>query len=64
MPILTWKNRIATQATTQTPEECINNITRYLRQHILNGVITNEQLIKIHNLAANPEQLKSALKWL
>ena len=63
MALLQWKNRIAPQPK-QTPEELISNINRYLRQRVLNGEINDEQLIKIQNLAANPEKLKQALAWL
>lgn len=61
---LLWKNRIAPQQPKQTTEEVISNINRYLRQRVLNGEINDEQLIKIQNLAANPEKLKKALAWL
>lgn len=65
MLIPTWKKRVLTTTTPQlTVSERVNAVAKLLEKHVANGVINVEQLIKIHNLATNPEKLKSALEWL
>ena len=64
---MNWKDRIIAatpQPLTEAQKEVINSITNLLTQHAESGVINNEQLIKIKDLAANPAHLKRALGWL
>lgn len=50
--------------TTQSSNEIIKDISNALSEHAASGVVTVEQLIKIKNLATNPNQLKSVLPLL
>lgn len=53
-----------TTAQTETNSKIVSEIAARLAAHVAAGTITTEQLIKINNLAAEPERLKNALRWL
>lgn len=63
MLLTTYKNRIQAAPKTMI-KESVASIADLLTKHVESGTISYEQLIKIHNLATNPEKLKNALKWL
>lgn len=64
MLLTTYKNRIIQAAPKTMIKESVASIADLLTKHVESGTISYEQLIKIHNLATNPEKLKTALKWL
>lgn len=61
---MNWIKKITTNTNNAAIKETIARIANILQNHVDNGVITYEQLIKIQNLATNQLKLKSLLKML
>lgn len=61
---MNWIKKKTTNTNNAAIKETIARIANILQNHVDNGVITYEQLIKIQNLATNQLKLKSLLKML